>query len=431
MLIEPSQQRTCGVGTGFDAVHALHAVDHLEASGRFPEAESVDLLQKLLLFVAPTLAFDPIEQRGNLRIELHFFVFDSARCEDQAGERRSARLGIRCRRQHRRLLGRVGIDELDLDRCAVALHEQKLIALRKAMLDDGHRDRREHVLLDRAPQRTGAHVGREAAVEQEFDRRFLPLHRPVATAKAAPLQHVAQFLLEDVAHHRTRQRPEHHDAIEPVDELRSERAADGARDLRLAVRAVAVGEPQARAAMIGRADVRSENDDAVAKVGEITLGIRQSPVVEHLQEQIPHARMRLLEFIEQHHRERLLADAIDQRVGLRLFAAVAQDAHQRMRLLELAHVEADHPIGRAEQEFGERLGHFGLAGAGGAGEQEHADRPMRIGESGLEHGDAIDQALHRDWLTHHARGEVFAQARRLQSFAIVDDAAGQPGELGQ
>ena len=37
-----------------------------------------------------------------------------------------------------------------------------------------------------------------------------------------------------------------------------------------------------------------------------------------------------------------------------------------------------------------RLRKLGLAGAGRAGEQEHADRLARIVEAGLEHGDAID-----------------------------------------
>ena len=76
--------------------------------------------------------------------------------------------------------------------------------------------------------------------------------------------------------------------------------------------------------------------------------------------------------------------------------------------LELAHVEADHPLHRAEQEFGDCLGELGLAGAGRAGEQKHPDRLVGIVQPGLEHGDAVDHRLDRLVLTDHARGEEIA-----------------------
>ena len=49
----------------------------------------------------------------------------------------------------------------------------------------------------------------------------------------------------------------------------------------------------------------------MAEVGEVAAAVGQAAVVEHLQEQVPDPRMRLLELIEQDHRERLLADALE------------------------------------------------------------------------------------------------------------------------
>ena len=72
----------------------------------------------------------------------------------------------------------VGIDELGLDRLAVAAHEDELLALRKAPLDDGRGERREHVLIDRALERPRAHLGREALLQQEFERGGLPIRPP-------------------------------------------------------------------------------------------------------------------------------------------------------------------------------------------------------------------------------------------------------------
>ena len=51
------------------------------------------------------------------------------------------------------------------------------------------------------------------------------------------------------------------------------------------------------------------------------------------------------------------------------------------------------------------LGELGLAGAGRAREQEHADRLAGIVQPGLEHGDAIDHALDGFVLADHAAGE--------------------------
>jgi len=47
-------------------------------------------------------------------------------------------------------------------------------------------------------------------------------------------------------------------------------------------------------------------------------------------------------------------------------------------LHELAHVDLDERVLAAEHELGQRLGQFGLADAGGAEEDERADRPLGI-----------------------------------------------------
>src|SRR5215470_1977242 len=98
--------------------------------------------------------------------------------------------------------------------------------------------------------------------------------------------------------------------------------------------------------------------------------------------------MRLLELVEQYDRERLLAHAADQRVGLARHAA-AEDVGSRLGRLKLAHVEPDHALGRAEQILGRGLGELGLAGTGRAGKQKDTDRPAWIVEAGFEHGDAL------------------------------------------
>src|SRR3984893_13411726 len=100
--------------------------------------------------------------------------------------------------------------------------------------------------------------------------------------------------------------------------------------------------------------------------------LNSSACVERLQEQVPDIGMGLFEFVEQDNRERLLAHAADQRVGLDgRRRALAEDLADRFMSLEFAHVEADHPLDRAEQKFRDRLRQLGLAGAGRSGQQKY------------------------------------------------------------
>src|SRR4029077_5741024 len=60
----------------------------------------------------------------------------------------------------------------------------------------------------------------------------------------------------------------------------------------------------------------------------------------------------------------------------------ADQAAHSVPLLELTHVQPDHPAVRAEQRLGQRPGQLGLADPGGAEEQEAAHRPVRVAEPG-------------------------------------------------
>ena len=53
-----------------------------------------------------------------------------------------------------------------------------------------------------------------------------------------------------------------------------------------------------------------------------------------------------------------------------------------MLLAEFAHVELNHVVLAIEHELGELAGEVGLAGAGGADEEEHADGAARVLEAG-------------------------------------------------
>src|SRR5581483_1394246 len=183
--------------------------------------------------------------------------------------------------------------------------------------------------------------------------------------------------------------------------------------------------------MLDGTQIGGEDDDAVPKVGDVANRIGEARVVEHLQEEIPHTRMSLLELVEQHDGERLTPNTMNQGIGLAQPARLPEQSRNGGRLLELAHVESDHAIGRTEQELGEHFCDFGLTGTGGTGKEEYPNWTQWVGEAGLQHGDAIDQAADGFGLTHHARGKERLQRVGIEPLVLVEDRARQSGYLRQ
>ena len=107
------------------------------------------------------------------------------------------------------------------------------------------------------------------------------------------------------------------------------------------------------------------------------LASRQVAVLQDLEQDVEHLRVRLLDLVEQHHGVALAADRLGQLAAL-LEADVAwRGADQPadvVALHELAHVDLDERVLGAEHELGEGLGQLRLAHAGGAQEDERADR---------------------------------------------------------
>src|SRR5215203_2135816 len=112
--------------------------------------------------------------------------------------------------------------------------------------------------------------------------------------------------------------------------------------------------------------------------------------------------MSLLELVEEDDGEGLLADEVDEGRAVARLVRLAEDARLRLPRLKLAHVEADHALGRAEEEVGERLGDLGLARPRRADEEEDALRSRRVGQPRFNHRDALDETIDGLGLAEHA-----------------------------
>ena len=117
-------------------------------------------------------------------------------------------------------------------------------------------------------------------------------------------------------------------------------------------------------------------DDGVAEVHALAAAIRQPALVERLQEQVQQAGTRLLHFIQQHHRVRIVFELICEHPAALAADDAARHADQLVRadtpVLVLGHVDADHLLLVAEQERGDRFCQLCLADAGRPEEQQHA-----------------------------------------------------------
>src|SRR4029079_7814620 len=129
-----------------------------------------------------------------------------------------------------------------------------------------------------------------------------------------------------------------------------------------------------------RARIRREDHDALAKVGGPALTIREASVVEKLEEKAPDVAVGLLELVEENDREGLRANRRDQCRRLALRIRIAQQALEARLRLELAHVEPNEAVRRAEEELRQRLRDLGLARSRRADEEEDAERTRRIGQ---------------------------------------------------
>ena len=168
--------------------------------------------------------------------------------------------------------------------------------------------------------------------------------------------------------------------VEPVEELRLERQADRSHH-RLA--ALLVVEQRVDEEL--GAEVARQDHDRVAEVDRAALSVGEAAVVEHLEQDVEHLRMGLLDLVEQDDGVRTPAHCLRELAALVVADVAGRRAQQschRMLLGVLAHVDPDDGPLVVEQEVGQRLGQLGLADARRAEEEERPGRAVRVGDTG-------------------------------------------------
>ena len=209
-------------------------------------------------------------------------------------------------------------------------------------------------------------------------------------AAGSTLFQLAQQLFGDGAEALLLQRAEDDELIQTAHQLRPEplfRLGNGG--FRLLFKGGFASRPEAqRCALPGEescAEVGGQQDDGIAEIRLAAHGVGQLAVLEHLQEHILNIRVRLFDFVKEHHAVGAAADGLRELTAL-VVAQIARRRTQQTRhgvlLLILRHIELEQGFLAAEPAFRQRLCQRSLTDTGRPEEEHRADRPARLPQPG-------------------------------------------------
>ena len=215
------------------------------------------------------------------------------------------------------------------------------------------------------------------------------------------------------------------DLVHAVDELGTQELAERLHRALAVLLADAAAEADA-ALLAVAAGVGGHDDDGVFKVDLAAVRVGHLAVVENLQQDVQHIRVRLLDLVEENNGVGLAANFFGQLTGL-VIADVARRGADETRdgvlLHKLRHIETNERVGRIEKVGGKLLDQLRLAHAGGADENEAHGLVLRAdahAPAADGRGDRVHGLVLPDDVLFQAVGQL-AQALEL---GLADAAGG-------
>ncbi len=191
----------------------------------------------------------------------------------------------------------------------------------------------------------------------------------------------AQQQVHDALELLLAQRIEDHNLIDTVDELWPERGAQRVHCFSSGALGITIGQLENRRG----ADVAGHHQNGVAEVHRAALAVREPAVFQDLQQHVENVGVCLLDFVEQNYGIRVTANLFGELAAL-LVADVAwgraDQARNAVFFHVFGHVDADHQLFVVEKKFGEGARQLGFADAGWPQENERADGPLGVGQTG-------------------------------------------------
>src|SRR5512140_281576 len=221
---------------------------------------------------------------------------------------------------------------------------------------------------------------------------------------------------------------EYNHVVEPVEELRVENVrhlflhlfSDPVERIS-SVRCCEAHRPSLRD--ITRSNVRRHYHDGVLEVDDTSVVVGEVTLVENLEQNVENVGMRLLDFVEKHDAVRFATHSLRQRSGIfvsNVSRRRADQARHRELLHVLTHVYANERRWVSEQELRKRSGELRLADACWSGEDERADRTVRILEACTASSDRARQRLDGLFLRDNRSVQLFFHAKQTSCLGLLE-----------
>ena len=242
-------------------------------------------------------------------------------------------------------------------------------------------------MLDSTFHWTGTKLGVIASLSQEVDGLISKLQR-----HAVALQHVrytVNLQTYNLLDFRLRQRQEHDGLVNTVQKLGADALLQQVHHFALRLldqgRLVAAVQLLHLTLDVAATHVRGHDDDGILEVDCAAFVIRQSAIIEYLQQDVEDVRVCLLNLIKQYHRVGLAAYGLGQLTAF-IVTYISRRRSDQTRyavlLLILTHVDTRHHRFVIKEELCQGFGQFGLTHTRCTKEEERTDWPLRVLQSG-------------------------------------------------
>jgi len=252
------------------------------------------------------------------------------------------------------------------------------------------------MLLDHARHRPCTHFLVVTLRNQPVARRVIDLDAHLALAHLG--FEFGKELVDHGAHYFRAERAELDDAVEAIAEFRREHFL---HCLESVTALILLGKADRATAHLFGAGIRRHDQHRVAKVRLASVVVGERSMIHHLQQQVEHLRMCLLDLIEQQYTMRMLGHGIGQQAALietHIAGRRPDQARDSVALHVFRHVEADQ---LETERFRQLAAGFGLADTGRTREQEAGYRLLAHLEPGTRELDGSRQRIHGRSLTKH------------------------------
>ncbi len=172
---------------------------------------------------------------------------------------------------------------------------------------------------------------------------------------------------------------------------------------------------------VAEAQVGRHHEQRVGEVDDLALGIRQPAVLQDLEQHVEDLGVRLFDLVEEDHAVRPSADGLGELAALVVTDIAGRRSDQPgggVALHELRHVEPDERVLGVEHVLGQGPRELGLADAGGAQEDEGADRAARVLEAGARPADRLADGLDGVLLADHALVQLLLHAEQAAGLLL-------------